>query len=220
MRIELKALWLGLLAAAALGSLPASAAAKSDGHFVSPGNATATIQWSEVARSNHLLEFAFGAAGEGVVCDANTYAVFLLGETQSEATTSPTFSKCHTTGQNPGTTIIDLNGCSYIFKVAKGTVSSTEQTWRLSCPSGKVLEITHPNCTMTIPTQTAENAVTYEPSVIEGVQGITAIFGASLATQYHGGICIFLGTSQIVTLKGSLTMAAYVGGKRVHLTAT
>ncbi|HEX8688967.1 MAG TPA: hypothetical protein VF729_01860 [Solirubrobacterales bacterium] len=224
MRSKLNAITVGLLVAIGTGALAVGATAKEGGHFVSPGSNSTMIKWSEVGGTNHQLEFTLHGLEGGVVCDEVFYEEILqLVETTTETTIMPTYKKCHTTGQGAGTTTINANGCTFLMKVAAGTTATTEQTIKLTCPAGSSLEIAHPNCTITIPQQIAENAATYTTMFISpGILGITMDMNAGLAAQYHAGICVFTGTGHTATLSGSLTVQGtnWVKQTPVSITAT
>jgi len=212
---------LGLLAVIATSAFAVvNASAKIGGHFVTHNSNHVIVKGSEVPGSNHQLEFSSHGLEGGIVCDEVTYSDYTADETETEVTVAPSYAKCHTTGQNPGTTVVHVNGCDFKFTIAKNTTGETEQTVDLNCPT-KPLEITHPNCTITIPTQTVEEAVTYTPAAQDGVTTITLDVNAEFATQYHGGICVFTGTSHIGTLNGSATVRGFdTNDEPVGITAT
>jgi hypothetical protein len=142
----------------------------------------------------------------GVVCDEGKYAGTTTAETVSDLTLTPTYGKCHTAGSEPGTTTIAVNGCTYTFTVAKGTTNSTKQTVQLLCPAGKVIEINHPNCKVTIPAQTINSGATYATLFENSVHLLTISLSLQINIQFHGGICVFTGTNHTGTIHGTFTV--------------
>jgi len=88
--------------------------------------------------------FAFNAGG--VTCAKITYTGTQTGKTATSLSLTPSYAECNAFGF-PGTTI-DVNGCQMIMR------SAIPNTVDLSCPS-KPIEVTGPNCTLTIPSQSA-----------------------------------------------------------------
>jgi|SRR6187549_56541 len=204
MNLKLKALGLGaFVAIATSASAAVNAGATQGGHF-SFEELTMSVYATE--STAHRLEFSSHGLEGGTICDESTYAPYMpFATTDTQIIVKPTYGKCHTTGDEPGTTTIDTKSCSFSFKVAAGSTNSTEQTLTLSC-SEIPLTITHPNCTITILGQTAANAATYT-RVTEGEKhAITVDVNAQFNAQYHGGVCIFTGTNHTATLKGYLTL--------------
>lgn len=100
-------------------------------------------------------------------------------------------------GTAVGTTVASIEfapvweeGC---LTVAAGTTASTEQTMHVVCPAGKVLELNQGGtCLVTMPPQIAGNAATYTTTETNGKHAITVDMHATLETQFHGGVCVFL----------------------------
>jgi hypothetical protein len=202
-----KALGLGLLGAAAMGAFLATGAlAFTGGHFMAvKPHATVTLRQAESDKTEVTLH---GLEG-GIVCDESIpHYTFFLGETQSFIPMPTKDAACHTTGSATNITIA-ANECTYDYTVAAGTTSSTEQTMDLSCPAGKAVVISHPNCTITIPPQNTTSGLTYTNITVGGKDAVTVDSNIQLSTQYHGGICVFLGTNHTGTLKGSATLEAF-----------
>jgi hypothetical protein len=113
------------------------------------------------------------------------------------------------------------NECTLRLTVAKNTTASTEQTVDVACPVGKVFEVDQSSCLVTLVPQTAANAATYTTTEVNGKHAITVNLHATFETQFHGGICVFLGTKQFTTLKGSALLSGFNEvGNPVALTAT
>jgi hypothetical protein len=211
---KLKALGLGLLAAVAANAFATmSAPATTGGHFVSSGG-HAEVKGLQVA-PGHQLEFVFHGLSGGIVCDTSSYTGTITS-TSTEVLITPTYSSCHTTGSETASTI-HVNGCQFRFTVAPG--ESTEQTIHLVCPT-QPLSITHPNCTVTIAAQTV-SGVTYTTVTESGKHALTLDVNVQVSSQYHAGICIFLGTTHTATLKGALTANGFnTAGEPTDITAT
>jgi hypothetical protein len=205
MRIRLKTLCMGALtilvvAAAAIGH----AAAETGGHLLSEVAHT-EIKGSEGKETGHQLSFiAHGLEGE-IVCDEASYQGTVSNTTVTEVSVTPAYAKCHTKGSEAGTTTVTANGCEYRFTVAPGNPETVEQTVDLVCPSGKAIEIHHPNCTFKIIPQNNLSGFTYTPTVESGKPAITLDVSTQFNTQFEGGICIFIGTNHTGTLKGAGT---------------
>jgi hypothetical protein len=225
MRTKLTALNLSLVVVLAIGAIAAiSASANTEGHFVTSGNSSATIH-GEVTKASegpHYIAFIIhGLEGE-IGCDVQTYTATTSSETTTSLTFTPKYEKCYTTGGGePGSIPIHVNGCTYTFRVAKGTTDSTEQTSQMLCPAGKKIEVTHPNCTMSIHPQSINTGTTYTTKVsTSGIHELTKHINIQFGVTRHG-LCQFIApTNGTCTLKGSLTLRARLFGIQIHLTAT
>lgn len=221
MSMKLKVLGLGLLAVLATSAFAVvNAPAKTSGHFTHdvPGG-TGFITGTE--GGTHRLKFDTG--GTPIECDVAVYH----GTAPATATTvdvTPTWEKCHTEGAAAGTVIVHHNECQIRFhsNTAASTSPPTEHaTTGLVCPAGKAVVVTHENCTMTMPPQ-ALKGVTYTTLFENGRHTITLDSTVEgITTHYHGGICIFLGTTHVGRMQGSVTVEALNSiGERFNLTAT
>jgi hypothetical protein len=221
MRRKLKALGLGSLVAVAVGTFAsASPAANSEGHFVVQGAVEAAP--AGVENPVHFLEWKFHGLEGSIICDEAKYGGgVIVNGTKNDLTLTPFYSKCHTTGAEPGTVAFHFNQCTFTLTVAKGTTFETLQTIDLVCPKGNSLVITHPNCTITVGPQTFKLGARYKTVEEFGVHSLTVEMFPEFTTTYHGGICVFLGTSHTATLVGSITLSAINGaGELVNFTAT
>jgi hypothetical protein len=223
MSLKLKALGLGLLAALSVSAVAVmNAGANGEGHFVTTGNTHTHITATEgTLHKIHLV--SHGLEGE-IGCDESLITTTTTAETSADLSGTATYNKCYTTnGGTPGEVTVTMNGCTYTFTVAKGTVNTTEQTAHLICPHEglKRVEVHHPNCTITIPPQTVNTGITYTTVLENNIHAITAHVNVQFTTEYHGGLCVFLGTNHTGTLKGTATVRAFntVGGQ-VPITAT
>lgn len=208
MGIKLKALGLGSLAAMAMGTFSVTtASAATGGHFLF-SQAHATVVWKEVGLD--ATEVLVHGLEGGIVCDEGPphYTFFIGGGTVNDLRFPPRNLACHTTGN--GTNIsVAANECTYRFTIAAGTTDETEQTMDVACPAGKAIVITHPNCTITVPPQSGLSGQTYTKIVDGGQNAITVDSNVQFSTQFHGGICVFLGTAHTGTLKGSSVITAF-----------
>ncbi|HEX9966388.1 MAG TPA: hypothetical protein VGB06_00430 [Solirubrobacterales bacterium] len=216
MKLELKALCVGALAATAIAvSGGGGAAATAGGHFVSSAEHT-TLE----ALGNAPHSYAFKSHSGTITCESFRHEGTFSGTTAESIDLAPIYTGCVTQG---GTTITGYtyNGCVYRLTVAAGTTSTTEQTMHFVCPVGKVLEFHQPNCLATMPQQTVANAATYAKVESNGKHALTLYLHATFETQYHGGTCVFLGTKQSATMQGTaLLVGLNTFGERVSLTAT
>lgn len=154
-----------------------------------------------------------------MVCDTASYDGTMTS-TAADLTLTPIPNNCHTTGSSTNIPF-HMHECKYTMTVAPKTTDSTEQTIDLVCPSEKAIEITHPNCTVTVPPQNNFLGITYTTQVENGKHTITVDLATEFNVTFHGGICIFTGTNHTGTLDGALTMKGFqTGGKQVGITAT
>lgn len=221
MNTKLKALGLGLLAVLAMSAFAVvNASATVSGHFVSDTTHT-IVKGTE--SGTHFLNFK-GESGEPIGCTHASYEGTITGETVTTVTVSPVYKECSTGRKAPHEIAVTMNGCDYTFHSAgtnkHGTVS-------VDCPVGKAIEIHHPNCTMTVPAQTPTattltGGATYTTTVEEGKHALTVdITVGNIEVQYHGGICIFTGTTHKFTMEGSVTVwGTDTAGNRVNITHT
>lgn len=218
MSLKLKALGLALLAATAVSAVAVvNASATTGGHFVSEKAHTVI---TGLEGGSHTLEYSFHGMENGVICDEAFYDGTITAETVTDITLSPFYAKCHTTG-NPNNVPITPNGCTYTLTFAAGNPATTENTVDLVCPAGKAIEIHHPNCTVTIPPANNLQSVTYTTTLENGRHTITLDANLKFNIQFHGGLCVFLGTNQTGTLTGSLTLKGYDGsGNLLSITTT
>ena len=218
MSLKLKALGLGLLALVATSAFASmNAGASTGGHFVGEV-ANQTIRGAETA-PNHKLHFRphAGSLTERIGCDVATYHGTAATTTETQIEITPTYEKCYTTDENKTAVVVTHNGCKYRFTVAAGGTNGTAD---LVCAVGKAIEIHHPNCTITVPAQNNLSGIHYTRVTESGKHAITLDVNATFKTEYHGGICIFLGTSQNGRLEGSATVWGEAGGERKSITAT
>jgi hypothetical protein len=223
MKHKIKALGAGLVAAAAVVALGGgSATATSGGHFVSGSEHTVL---KSVSAGQHA--HTFNTHSGPITCEPGTFKHegTFSGTTVTSIDLVPSYGApggggCGTEGGTPITSYT-YNGCVYRLTVAAKTTSSTEQTLHFVCPVGKVLEFHQPNCLATMPSQTATGTVTYANVLQNGKHSLTLSLNATFETQYHGGLCVFLGTKQSATLSGSALVNAFNSkGEQVSVTAT
>ena len=219
MSLKLKALVLSLNAAMAVSAVVATnAPANGAGHFVTTGNSHAHITGFAGPGTGYNLHFSnHGLEGE-IGCTTQTYSATTTTETTTSITVTPAVSGCTTTSNGQAVSI-DLNGCTFTLTVASNTTDSTEQTTHLLCPTGKKIEVTHPNCTVSIHPQTDGGdtyTTTHDVWFI-----ITKHTHIQLNTTRHG-LCQFIApTNGTGTLSGSVLIKAFnTSGGQISIRAT
>jgi hypothetical protein len=215
-----RAFAVGILAATAMSALATlNAGATTGGHFTFEV-AHSIVKGFESVPTEHSLEFTSHGLEGGTVCKKTSYGVTVSGTTTTQLELTPSWSECHTTSNGSQLFEIHENGCKLLLTVAPGTTSDTEQTMDITCPQGAVIEVTHPNCTITLPPQAIANSATYVTITQSNKHALTIEMSAKFESQYHGGICVFTGTSHTATLHGELTVVAETtAGAPVNLTA-
>lgn len=218
MKDKFKVLALGVLAAMALvATTGGSATAVVGGHFVSESEHTILQSVSDTQHS-----YTFKAHSGLISCTPGTFKHegTFTGKTVESITLFPSYGEgggCSTEGGTP-ISLYTYNGCSYKLTAASGT---NEQTMHFDCPAGKVLEFHQPNCLATMPPQTVEKAATSTTTEVNGKHALTVDLHATFETQYHGGLCVFLGTKQSATLQGTAVIKGRdTVGNSVSITAT
>lgn len=221
MSIKLKALGVSLFAWMALSAfavMNASAESQATGHF------TSSVHHTIVDFSKNLThDLEFGVEGlTGIICDTAEYTSTFTGTTVTQIDSEAVYGSCHTTGGSPGEVGVTLNGCTYRLTQPNKNSATTEHTFDLVCPAGKVVEIHHPSCTMTIPSQNGLKGVGYSTTVESGKHAITFIATVKVpGIQFHGGICNLLGTIHSGAITGSATVKGTNTAKEsVDITAT
>jgi hypothetical protein len=221
MRSKLKAMGSGFAIAIAMACLiPINAPAANGGHFVF-GAPHAQLALT-LTQPPHQMYFKT----EGSLPTTCTVASH-LGTTNQATTTQldivQSLEKCYTNSGTPEPPEFKatLNGCVYRFTVAPNTTSESEQTIDFVCPLGSVAEFHDPNCTITMRSQTAVNAATYTTAIEDGRHVLTFDMHAKFETDFHGGLCVFLGTKHVTELQGAATLrATNTAGEVVDVTAT
>ena len=214
MSSKLKALGLGLLAIVAISAFGVvNAGANSDGDF-DLGTGATTVKGEE--SGTHNLIFTPEGTGSAIDCKTATYSGGVSAGTVGSITITPAWSNCSTAG-SASEFGVDLNGCKLTFTV--GQHAEGDNTVSV-CSSGGPIEITHPNCLITVEKQTVSGAAA-DPDTREGAASITLTSTATVATKYHGGICVLLGTNHSAVMEGSATVwAEDENGNAVDLVAT
>jgi hypothetical protein len=216
MSMKLKVLGLGLLAVMATSAFAVmNATAETGGHFVNDApNGHATIVGVE--SGEHRLHLS--GPTEGIVgCEIATYHGTTTNATETQLDITPTYKNCGTTPNTDESVKVTTNGCKYRFTVGNGGTFGTADLVGCTTP----LEIHHPNCTITVAPQNNLSSVHYTRVTESGKHAITLDVNVEFATQYHGGICIFLGTNQKGRLSGSVTVSGRdTENNAVNITAT
>lgn len=223
MNEKLKALGVATLTTLAIGAAVAVAASASvSGHFTHDAlGAHATISGSE--GGEHKVRFS-SEGGTPFECEEVHYEGTTTVTTATTLAVTPSYAGCHTEGAAAGTVVIDTNGCQIVYhsNANASTHSPTAHaTMTLECPAGKAVVITHPNCAITLTSQTVKGVTYTAVSSKSGKHELTLSKTLTLTSQYHSGICIFLGTGHQLSMNGSTTLAAFsTSGEQVNLTAT
>ena len=218
MKLKFKRLGLGMLAVMAIGALGGSSAtATGGGHFVSGVTHTQV----ELVSNKTGHSFTWWNSNGTVTCGKSVHTGTIASSTVESIVFNPGWGEGCTTADGTAMSFT-TNGCTFRLKVAFGTTASTEQTMHFECPAGKVFEVDQTNCLVTIVPQTIGNAATYGTMETNGKHAITVSLNATLETQFHGGLCVFLGTKQSTTLTGSAVLSGFspINGEPVSLTAT
>lgn len=223
MSMKLKALGLGLLALLAMSVFVVNASATKGGHFTSDVDHT-IIKGTESNPGNHNLKFQRTVNGQAsglpIECTHVNYHGTVTVKTTQEITVTPEYKDCATQGgvwgevkvHHPKTAECETK----VFKFTSAEPGK-KGTVHVTCP----ITITHPNCTIRVPTQTV-SGVTYNQVNENGKHAITlGVTVPGIAGQFEGGICIFLGTNQTFDMNGSVTVwGEDTDGNRVNVTAT
>lgn len=205
MSIKLKALGLGLLAAMAVGAFAvanASAVLPPGSHFVSEATEHHLIIKGEENPNNaHHLEFHPEGGGAPIICTKATYHGTLSG---ASATTTqaiqvrPHYTECQTkeSGVHNITVHVPAGCGTNVYEFTSGTPGTVHVRCQIT--------ITHPNCTIRVPTQTAGGA--HYDTALNPKHAITLRVNTPVTSHYEGGICIFLGTTHTSTMTGAATV--------------
>jgi hypothetical protein len=222
MTTKLKALGLtvlvGVAAIAAFGALDASG--DTGGHFTSDVENTTVV--GKESGAFHRLHFKReGATNEEAVgCKTSSYHGSRVGvKTFTDIRINPEWKECVTTKAGSAEFDVIENGCFFIFKIGD---TGTHHTVDLVCPNGKKVEIKHPNCTVEIPPQFLIGVV-YKTEMLNNKHAITLEATVNdIKSEYHAGICVFLGTNHEYEMNGSVTVEGFEAGtqNQVNITAT
>jgi len=201
-----------------------------NGHFSNDApNGHATIIGTETGpHTPHSLSFQrtdnTQFTGAAIECTKATYHGTTTAAITDSITITPTYIDCATTEGVWGEVDVTTNGCTYTFRstsAATGHKPTHHATVSVVCPAGKAIVIDHPNCTITVPPQTL-TGVTYTTIEESGKHAITLnVTATHIAGQFHGGICIFLGTSKEFDMNGAVTVKGTdTNNNPVNITAT
>ena len=218
MSTKLKILGLGLLAVLATGAFAVmNATAETGGHFTSEVHHT-TIVGAEQVGTKHKLEFTVD--GNAITCTNASYHGTISATTVESVTVAPNWDNCYTTPESTEFGV-DENGCTFTFTIGREGQAAKHHTAHLVCPAGKNIEITHPNCNITVPPQTVSGVV-YKTVEEAGKHAITMeVTAGGVTSYYHEKVCVFLGTNHTGEMHGSVTVwGEDTLGNRVSITAT
>lgn len=216
---NLKALGLSLIAVLAMGALSASSASAVD-HFT---NSLPGVQPALMTGIGH--EDVFTAGGTKFECTTARFAATaVMGTTEAtvdaEYTGKPKDTPhgvpCTATG---GDITVDMNGCHYVLTGnTTGSDNGTDATVWITCPTGKVIQITQPGtgATITVPPQTPTiGGVAYTNIKSPDHAGGSAVTIKSTVTgityECHGFACHFgpQTSGQNATYTGHVIVTGY-----------
>jgi len=218
---KFRVLSLGILAVLSVTAFGVvSATADTGGHFTSSVHHT-TLVGTETALPPHRLHFTEEGKSEEdwIGCDKDHYTGTLTVTTAESITITPNWSECYTTG-TPNTKFdIHENGCHFTFTIGD---TGTHHTVHLTCPEGKAIEITHQNCNITVKPSTHLGVVYKTDTTSNKKHSITLeVTVKGIASEYHSGLCIFLGTNHVSEMRGSVTVEGRnTAEEPVDITAT
>jgi len=176
MSLKLRALGLGLIAAAAMSAVAimttinaattTTAVAKTGGHFVTDDPSGHTILKGEDKLANTPIFLDHHNKEAKVFCKKDLkYHGTITAQTVTELTLTPTIStedECVAEitiggGKQTFTAHIDMNGCDFVFTI--GETFNEHNTTHLKCPAGNDVRVTvtglfGSTCTITIKPQT------------------------------------------------------------------
>jgi len=206
MSLKRKLLGLAVLASLATAAVVVvNASANQEGRWFTPGNEKTEVYLVENA--THTLEYSVEGVTPGYICNQTEWVSMSEHETEpSQDFFAKKTTECRTTGGIPGSVTFKSNGCALALYVAKETTETTEQTAQIICGAGNQMEIVHGACTITIPSQAAQAAVTYTKIVFNLKKAITAHFNLKLTIK-GDGTCP-KGTGTTGKLSGSVTIDA------------
>lgn len=232
MSLKLKVLGLGILAVLATGAFAVmNASATVNGHFThDAADGHATIVGNEIYGTAHMTEFqrtepTDTPVGAPITCTKTTYHGTVTTNTVQTLTIVPHYTECGTTGGTWNEVTVTMNGCDYTFH--SNTKASTnppteDATVTIDCPPGQAIVIHHPNCTITVPAQAPKGGVTYTTVLENNKHALTVdVTVTHIVGQFHGGLCVFLGTTKEFDMTGSVTVKGEnTVNQPVNITAT
>jgi hypothetical protein len=141
---NLKMLGLAALAVCAFGAFSAASASAAEFH--------SSVEHS-VLDGSQIGTDVFTTNAGTVSCSEANYVGTQTAKTTTTQSALATYSGCTAFGF--ASVPIHVNGCEYLFHAA------SPNTVDIVCPEGKVIEVTGPNCTVTVGSQTGKTAVTF-----------------------------------------------------------
>lgn len=215
MSLKLKAVGFAVLAAVSIGAFAVvNASATVNGHFVSSVSHTIVDQRSS-SESKHSFVMKIDG-GNPIECNETRAFGTIASSTVQQVEGTTELNGCHTQGEPAGSLVIDTNGCK-----GQGTSNAGgNTTGHLICPAGKTVVVTHPSCTINIPSQTVLGFTTTQTTV-NGKHAITLDVNVNYTAHYESGICVFLGTVKTASIVGSTVIRGETTlGEIVSITST
>lgn len=222
MSIKSKSLRLGFLTLLAMGALGTmNAGAEVPGHFTFSVEHTIVKGTEE---GTHYVHFKDVGSSAYMGCTHTHYEGTATGETVESIRIVPSYTGCYTTPTHGSGIEFTINGCDYTLRLTrdKDGMLTPHSSIEVACPSGNAIELHLGNCTITVIPQVIKSAVSYSTTVEQNKHAITLGVTTKAVTSYHGGICIFLGTSgHEIEMSGSIKLwGEDTLGNRVDITAT
>jgi hypothetical protein len=197
---NLKALGLALIAICAMGAVAASAASAVEFHSEKTSTA---LSGSQVNVNKFTTD-----SGE-ITCAKATFSgtTSAVNTTEPTQTVTPSYSECHLIFIFTFNVTVDMNGCAYVLH-ANGEVD-------IECPTvegkQKVIEVTAPSCTVTVPAQTGLKGVTYTNEGKGTGRTVTVNSNVTgIKYEEHGSACE---NETELTKNGTYTGSVKVSGK-------
>ncbi len=118
MSLKLKAVGLCALAAMALSAVVVmNASANGEGHFTNDAS-NGFVLFTGTEEGAHRLNLTLHGFNGEIGCEVASYAATAASSTVTSLTVTPTYENCYTTGTETKVPVT-MNGCTYIFTVAK-----------------------------------------------------------------------------------------------------
>jgi hypothetical protein len=223
MILKFKVLGLGILAISTIAATGASAS--TSGHFTAdPTDHHIIIKGTEAYPGEHNLYFQQTvngqASGEPITCTHVGYHGTLSGvaaTTTQSVSVRPVYKECSTNGWSPHNVTVDVPAACGTNVFEFRSRNPTPATVNLNC----TITITHPECEMTVPAQPL-NGIYYTTVIESNKHAVTLhVDATNITVHYHGGLCIFLGTTHTFRLTGFATAwGESTAGARVNITHT
>jgi hypothetical protein len=212
---NLKVLGLALAAVFAMSAVVASAASATV-TFHSP------VEPTYLTGEQHASNDVFNTDAGEVTCSHATYVGKVAAKTTSTAEVTPSYSGCHLIFIFTFNVTVDHNGCTYLFHVDPALENgNAEGSVDIVCPAGKVIEVTAPGCTVTVPPQTGLRKITFTNAGTANAMDITVDVNLTAITyEEHNTSGSTCASSTTHTTNGTYSGNATVRGYEIQTTDT